>query len=154
MREKSIFPLNFKYRSDTNKTFNKSIIFQEEIWPSDFFDSAFGQKIYFSWPLPDCAPGCPNSYIKDGYCDLVCNTTQCMNVRHRYQVCYCQVNYSQMHFLYKLAKKNLITKSFSSNLIINQKFIFRDHKLIPPFMHLPYSMIFSYYCVICITYIH
>lgn len=58
--------------------FNDDVFLGQEIWPSDFYDPSLGQKVYFSWPLPDCAPGCANSWIKDGYCDTVCNTTKCM----------------------------------------------------------------------------
>jgi UDP-N-acetylglucosamine-lysosomal-enzyme len=58
---------------------NDDIFFGQEVWPNDFYDESVGQKVYFSWPLPDCAPGCPNSWINDGYCDLVCNTTNCMH---------------------------------------------------------------------------
>ena len=59
--------------------FNDDVFLGEEVWPSDFYDATFGQKVYFSWPLPDCAPGCPNNWIKDGYCDTICNTTECMH---------------------------------------------------------------------------
>lgn len=64
--------------SDKFLYFNDDVFLGEEVWPNDFYDAPYGQKIYFSWPLPDCAPGCPNSWIKDGYCDLVCNSTECM----------------------------------------------------------------------------
>ena len=55
--------------SDKFLYFNDDVFLGEEVWPSDFFDTTFGQKVYFSWPLPDCATGCPNNWIKDGYCD-------------------------------------------------------------------------------------
>ena len=71
----SSFLLPFQY-------FNDDVFLGEEVWPNDFYDGSTGQKIYFSWPLPDCAPGCPNSWIKDGYCDTVCNTSRCMYDGH------------------------------------------------------------------------
>ncbi|GFW40123.1 hypothetical protein TNCV_5118061 [Trichonephila clavipes] len=35
------------------------------------------QKVYLSWPVPNCAEGCPSSWIRDGYCDKPCNNSQC-----------------------------------------------------------------------------
>jgi hypothetical protein len=46
---------------------NDDVFLGREVWPEDFFSSHSGQKIYFSWPLPDCATGCPNSWVKDGW---------------------------------------------------------------------------------------
>ena len=58
---------------------NDDIFLGEPIWPNDFLTSeSSGQKIYFEYPLPDCSPGCPMSWIKDAYCDKICNTTSCM----------------------------------------------------------------------------
>ena len=34
-------------------------------------------QVYLSWSIPDCAPGCPQSWIKDGYCDRACNVSDC-----------------------------------------------------------------------------
>lgn len=28
--------------------------------------------------MPNCMPGCPTTWLKDGYCDVLCNTTECM----------------------------------------------------------------------------
>ena len=33
--------------------------------------------MYLSWPVPNCAEGCPSSWIRDGYCDKPCNNSQC-----------------------------------------------------------------------------
>ncbi|KAG8196334.1 hypothetical protein JTE90_013819 [Oedothorax gibbosus] len=34
-------------------------------------------EVYLSWPVPNCAEGCPSSWIRDGYCDKPCNNSQC-----------------------------------------------------------------------------
>ena len=65
--------------SDKFLYLNDDVFIGQEIWPSDFYEAGSGQKVYFSWPLPDCAKNCPNSWIKDGYCDIACNTTECMH---------------------------------------------------------------------------
>lgn len=33
--------------------------------------------MYLSWPIPNCADGCPSTWLGDGYCDVACNTTEC-----------------------------------------------------------------------------
>lgn len=33
--------------------------------------------MYLTWPVPDCAPGCPSNWLKDGFCDQPCNTSAC-----------------------------------------------------------------------------
>lgn len=33
--------------------------------------------MYLTWPVPNCAEGCPGSWIKDGYCDKACNNSAC-----------------------------------------------------------------------------
>lgn len=55
-----------------------------QIWPSKyhFIIAAiskyhFNIQVYLSWNIPDCAPGCPQSWIKDGYCDKACNVSEC-----------------------------------------------------------------------------
>ena len=65
--------------SDKFLYLNDDIFLGEPVWPNDFLtDGSKGQKLYFEYPLPDCAHGCPMSWIKDGYCDKICNTTSCM----------------------------------------------------------------------------
>ena len=34
-------------------------------------------QVYLSWPVPNCQDGCPQSWIKDGYCDKACNNSEC-----------------------------------------------------------------------------
>lgn len=34
--------------------------------------------MYLAWPVPDCEPGCPSNWIKDGFCDKTCNTSTCL----------------------------------------------------------------------------
>ncbi|KAH6935601.1 hypothetical protein HPB50_007012 [Hyalomma asiaticum] len=33
--------------------------------------------VRLAWPVPDCALGCPTSWVKDGYCDKPCNNSKC-----------------------------------------------------------------------------
>jgi len=49
----------------------------DEVWPSDFYTPSGGQKVFLSWPVPNCADGCPSSWIGDGYCDPACNVSDC-----------------------------------------------------------------------------
>ena len=64
--------------SDKFLYLNDDIFLGEPVWPNDFLSGSTRQKLYFEYPLPDCSTGCPMSWIKDGYCDKVCNTTSCM----------------------------------------------------------------------------
>ena len=57
--------------------FNDDTFFGNHVWPEDFFTKSRGQKVFLSWPVPTCAPGCPNSWLGDGFCDEACNTTAC-----------------------------------------------------------------------------
>lgn len=45
---------------------------------TDFYNSREGYKIRLAWPVPNCAPNCPSAWIKDGYCDVACNTSLCL----------------------------------------------------------------------------
>ena len=36
-----------------------------------------GHRIYLSWPVPNCAEGCPSNWVGDGYCDKTCNNAAC-----------------------------------------------------------------------------
>ncbi|XP_059834509.1 N-acetylglucosamine-1-phosphotransferase subunits alpha/beta isoform X1 [Hypanus sabinus] len=56
---------------------NDDVMFGKEVWPDDFYSHSNGQKIYLTWPVPNCADGCPGSWIKDGYCDKACNNSAC-----------------------------------------------------------------------------
>jgi len=56
---------------------NDDVLFGKEVWPDDFYTAAGGQKVYLTWPVPNCQEGCPASWIKDGYCDKACNNTEC-----------------------------------------------------------------------------
>lgn len=56
---------------------NDDVMFGNEIWPDDFYTQGSGQKVYLSWPVPNCAEGCPSSWLGDKYCDAACNTTEC-----------------------------------------------------------------------------
>ncbi|XP_071188626.1 N-acetylglucosamine-1-phosphotransferase subunits alpha/beta-like isoform X1 [Salvelinus alpinus] len=56
---------------------NDDVMFGKDVWPDDFFSHSNGQKVYLTWPVPNCAEGCPGSWIKDGYCDKACNNSAC-----------------------------------------------------------------------------
>uniref|UniRef100_A0A4W3J058 N-acetylglucosamine-1-phosphotransferase subunits alpha/beta n=1 Tax=Callorhinchus milii TaxID=7868 RepID=A0A4W3J058_CALMI len=56
---------------------NDDVMFGKEVWPDDFYTHSNGQKVYLTWPVPNCADGCPGSWIKDGYCDKACNNSAC-----------------------------------------------------------------------------
>ena len=34
-------------------------------------------QVYLSWPVPNCAEGCPSNWIGDKFCDAACNNTAC-----------------------------------------------------------------------------
>ncbi|XP_066905780.1 N-acetylglucosamine-1-phosphotransferase subunits alpha/beta isoform X2 [Halyomorpha halys] len=57
--------------------FNDDILIGKDIWPEDFISPAYGQKVYLSWPVPDCSPSCPWSWVQDGSCDSPCNISAC-----------------------------------------------------------------------------
>ncbi|XP_074660402.1 N-acetylglucosamine-1-phosphotransferase subunits alpha/beta-like [Tubulanus polymorphus] len=56
---------------------NDDVLFGKEVWPDDFYTQARGQKVYLTWPVPNCHDGCPANWIRDGYCDKSCNTSDC-----------------------------------------------------------------------------
>lgn len=57
--------------------FNDDVFLGQEVWPDDFYTHTGGQKAWLAWNVPDCAPGCPDSWQGDGYCDASCNVTEC-----------------------------------------------------------------------------
>jgi UDP-N-acetylglucosamine-lysosomal-enzyme len=63
--------------SDKFLYLNDDVMFGREVWPDDFFTRGRGQKVYLSWPVPQCNDGCPANWIGDGYCDLACNVSSC-----------------------------------------------------------------------------
>ncbi|XP_076153324.1 N-acetylglucosamine-1-phosphotransferase subunits alpha/beta-like [Alosa pseudoharengus] len=56
---------------------NDDVMFGKDVWPDDFYSHSKGQKVYLTWPVPECAEGCPDFWIKDGYCEKVCNNSAC-----------------------------------------------------------------------------
>ncbi|GBN29536.1 N-acetylglucosamine-1-phosphotransferase subunits alpha/beta [Araneus ventricosus] len=56
---------------------NDDVMFGKDVWPEDFYTHTKGQKVYLSWPVPNCAEGCPTQWVRDGYCDKPCNNSQC-----------------------------------------------------------------------------
>ena len=58
--------------------FNDDVLLGNEVWPEDFFTVHGGHKVYLSWNVPNCALGCPDTWISDGYCDNACNNAACL----------------------------------------------------------------------------
>ncbi|KFO30294.1 N-acetylglucosamine-1-phosphotransferase subunits alpha/beta [Fukomys damarensis] len=56
---------------------NDDVMFGKDVWPDDFYSHSKGQKVYLTWPVPNCAEGCPGSWVRDGYCDKACNNSAC-----------------------------------------------------------------------------
>ncbi|KYQ88805.1 putative glycophosphotransferase [Tieghemostelium lacteum] len=56
---------------------NDDVMFGRPIYPDDFYTQQGGQKVFLSWPVPNCNDGCPNNWIGDGFCDLACNVSTC-----------------------------------------------------------------------------
>ncbi|GFO26810.1 N-acetylglucosamine-1-phosphotransferase subunits alpha/beta-like, partial [Plakobranchus ocellatus] len=56
---------------------NDDVMFGSPVWPNDFYSHSSGQKVYLTWPVPNCNEGCPSTWIKDGYCDKACNSSEC-----------------------------------------------------------------------------
>ena len=56
---------------------NDDVFFGDYVWPDDFYTHAKGQKIYLTWPVPNCNEGCPASWVSDKYCDKPCNVSEC-----------------------------------------------------------------------------
>ena len=57
---------------------NDDILLGRPIYPEDFYTESKGFKVYLSWPVPNCAEGCPMNWLKDGYCDQACNSSECL----------------------------------------------------------------------------
>ena len=56
---------------------NDDVLLGNEVWPDDFFTSSGGQRVFLSWNVPNCAPGCPDTWRGDAYCDQACNNALC-----------------------------------------------------------------------------
>lgn len=56
---------------------NDDVFFGDYVWPDDFYTHTKGQKIYLTWPVPNCNEGCPASWVNDKYCDKPCNVSEC-----------------------------------------------------------------------------
>ena len=56
---------------------NDDVMFGRPLTPDDFYTQSKGQKVFLSWPVPNCADGCPDSWLGDGFCDLSCNKSAC-----------------------------------------------------------------------------
>jgi hypothetical protein len=57
--------------------FNDDVLLGSDVWPDDFLTRSRGAKVYLSWEVPKCNPGCMESWLGDGYCDTACNATRC-----------------------------------------------------------------------------
>ena len=56
---------------------NDDIIFGKPVYRDNFWTQEKGFKVYLTWPVPDCSPGCPSNWLSDGFCDRPCNTSSC-----------------------------------------------------------------------------
>ena len=56
---------------------NDDVFFGDFVWPDDFYTHAKGQKLYLTWPVPNCNEGCPAAWVNDKYCDKPCNVSEC-----------------------------------------------------------------------------
>jgi len=56
---------------------NDDVMFGRPLTPDDFYTQSKGQKVFLSWPVPNCADGCPDSWLGDCFCDLSCNKSAC-----------------------------------------------------------------------------
>lgn len=56
---------------------NDDVLFGLPVWPDDFYTHSKGHKVYLSWAVPNCAEGCPASWVSDKYCDKACNVSAC-----------------------------------------------------------------------------
>ncbi|KAH9260901.1 hypothetical protein BASA82_001084, partial [Batrachochytrium salamandrivorans] len=52
--------------------FNDDMFLASPVTLEDFVAN-HKQKIYLSWDIPDCAPGCADDFLGDDYCDMACN---------------------------------------------------------------------------------
>ncbi len=57
--------------------FNDDVLLGAPVLPEDFALISGVQKLYMSWDIPKCAPGCSDSWIGDGFCDKACNVSSC-----------------------------------------------------------------------------
>ena len=57
--------------------FNDDVLLGNDVWPDDFLGARGAHKVYLSWNVPNCAQGCPQNWISDGYCDAACNNAAC-----------------------------------------------------------------------------
>eukprot|EP00117_Sycon_ciliatum_P012243 scpid10762/ scgid2510/ N-acetylglucosamine-1-phosphotransferase subunits alpha/beta; GlcNAc-1-phosphotransferase subunits alpha/beta; Stealth protein GNPTAB; UDP-N-acetylglucosamine-1-phosphotransferase subunits alpha/beta; N-acetylglucosamine-1-phosphotransferase subunit alpha; N-acetylglucosamine-1-phosphotransferase subunit beta len=63
--------------SDRFLYLNDDVMFGQKVWPDDFYTHSRGHKVYMAWSVPQCNKGCPNSWLRDKYCDSACNTSLC-----------------------------------------------------------------------------
>lgn len=56
---------------------NDDTFFAAPIVPDDYYSPTKGHRVYLSWGVPNCAPSCPPSWLKDGFCDQPCNVSEC-----------------------------------------------------------------------------
>jgi UDP-N-acetylglucosamine-lysosomal-enzyme len=58
--------------------FNDDILLGKSISVGDFYTVSNGFKVYLTQRIATCDLYCPKVWLKDGYCDSACNTTDCM----------------------------------------------------------------------------
>ncbi|KCV68485.1 hypothetical protein H696_04778 [Fonticula alba] len=56
---------------------NDDVHFGDEVFPDDFLTESRGQRVFLTWPIPNCASGCPHLWLGDGTCQPQCNVARC-----------------------------------------------------------------------------
>ncbi|XP_077355392.1 N-acetylglucosamine-1-phosphotransferase subunits alpha/beta-like isoform X2 [Festucalex cinctus] len=56
---------------------NDDVMFGKDVWLDDFYTPSDGQKVYLAWTVPACSKGCQGDWIKNGFCNQVCNNAAC-----------------------------------------------------------------------------
>ncbi len=57
--------------------FNDDVMLGNVVWPDDFYSHGTGQKVFLSWNIPQCHPGCSDPWLGDRFCDQACNHSAC-----------------------------------------------------------------------------
>ncbi|CAK4140237.1 unnamed protein product [Aphanomyces euteiches] len=57
--------------------FNDDVFLGAPVTPEDFISPSGIQNIYLSWEVPECSSGCQETFLGNGVCDPLCNTTAC-----------------------------------------------------------------------------
>ncbi|XP_077355394.1 N-acetylglucosamine-1-phosphotransferase subunits alpha/beta-like [Festucalex cinctus] len=60
---------------------NDDVMFGKDVWLDDFYTPSDGQRVYQvwypTWTVSNCSKGCQGDWIKNGFCNQVCNNAAC-----------------------------------------------------------------------------